>query len=117
MAEIESQTFLQVAACVASVFCLEHVNTMHVCEIIGLSLVAPFQQPCMDKAVQVPAPPSLSTAQDLFCCSCCPTFQLSIFVPQHRGSPSWLGPAQGPAPARSLSLTCMRLSVCISVGD
>ena len=62
MAEIESQTFLQVAACVASVFCLEHVNTMHVWEIIGLSLVAPFQQPCMDKAVQVPAPPSLSGA-------------------------------------------------------
>lgn len=107
-----------------SVFCLEHVNTVHVCEIIELSLMAPFRQPCMEKAVQVPAPPSLSTEQDLFCWSCCSTFQLSIFVQQQQEQPT--SSAEQLPCASILAEACsglsqgskfvfLRASICLSV--
>lgn len=43
-----------------SVFCLEHVNRVHVCEIIGLSLMPPFSNHVWVKLFWFSAPPSLS---------------------------------------------------------
>lgn len=71
----------------------------------------PLQQPCMGKAGQAPAPPSLSAAeQNLFCWSCCSTFQLSIFVQQQQEQPA--SEATGSGLLRALFL---RGSICLSV--
>lgn len=114
LAEIESQTFLRVTACVF-LFFVWSMWTQCMCEIVGLSLAAPFQQPCMDEAVQVPAPPSGAGSVLLKLLLC---FSAFYICPASAGAAHpGLGRLRAQPRLAACALTCLHLPLYISVGD